>query len=480
MSVTINDSYNSSYYYFKNFLSVEDFKEKGGAAVLKELNKLNSNRNGSNEFTNNWTGNSIDQSFVGTTRAVADKGDFIEYIDRNILETTIDNFDILMDNVDMGGAFEKNRIIFTEDKKGIFDFGLASKGLYRLQEFYSEKLKNEKPFEFPKELPGIVPSLNVIKNEFGAFWYTAYDGEKYECIKQQKGQRSIDVKEIGAKLKFSTTTKKSYIIFEKKGGKAKYVDLYVGIGGLQSLNYEGMLARIMPLLLVAKYLESVGIKTKINASRMYRDNGKFYFVNIPIKDYGQDLDFNWIAINVADPRWFRWNLWKFISALSIEDPGLAPTIGYGNTIYGGKEMDEVFGRYKNWLFEKIEKGEEPALAVNKDLMISGGLEHPRNNLSSQQDEIKQEFYRILDVVDFQFNKPNKACERIRKRMIEQYPSTTGTEVKNYIYNTLSRAYSYSNSGQYATPSSEIDKINTKLEEQFEGVVNYLQSLEIKP
>jgi hypothetical protein len=470
--------YSNRNFYFKNFEGIEDFKQQGLAAINSiAAGGLN------NTYSREWNSASFDSSFVGTTRAIANSMNWLDYIDLDVLNRTVESFDEFMTKVNMGGAFEKSKIIFTENKQGIFDFGLASKGLFRIPEFYSEKLKDEKPLEFPQELPGIIPPLFIIKNEFDDFWYTSSDGEKYQAVKQQKGTRALELKIPGAKLKFGTTTKKSYILIEKKGGKAKYVDLYVTIGGLQNLSYEGMLAKVMPLLLAARFFESAGIRTRINATRLYFDDANsgtkdaYYLLNIPMKDYGQDLDFNWIAQNVADPRWFRWNLWKYASAISCVDPSLSnldETPGYGRTVYGGSEMDESFTRYKNWLFEKIEKGEEKDVGIDKRLMLIGGLPRPSNSISNQTQEIENEFYRIVDTVDFQFNKADKAAQRIYERLKEK--NLSKTEIVNYIYDTLSRAYGYSQGGMYPTKQEEIDELDKEMNEKFEIASNFLASL----
>ena len=65
----------------------------------------------------------------------------------------------------LGGNEEKSRLETTSRPIGVFDFGLASKGLYRVQEYFSQKLKEEKPNRFEEfELPsGVVPP-NLVNN----------------------------------------------------------------------------------------------------------------------------------------------------------------------------------------------------------------------------------------------------------------------------------------------------------------------------
>ena len=498
------DSYSNKNYYFASFEGLKDLEEQGQKAV--QANSTNSS------FLQEWgprgrAVNDFDRQFIGTSRAEAEQGGFIEYINRNNLERAITSFDEMLTKVDMGGAFEKAKMIITADSRGVFDFSLASKGLYRLREYYSEELKNESPKEFFPGLPGVVPLDNVYQDALEQFWYTnETSGKKYLLTPRQKGttymleinpNAQIVVDEQGLEytepityndftLEFATTTKKSYIMFEKKGGKAKFVDLYVGIGGLAELTYEGMLARSLPLLLAARYFEQVGIRTRILATRMFKEGSNYIAATYPIKDYGQDIDFNWLAINSSDPRWFRWNLWKYVSALSYTDKLRgAESKGYGQTVYGGDELLEVFNRYKNWYFKEMEQGRLKPLEIDRNLMIAGGLPNPEDDdLTSRsgKEKIVTEFYRVLDIVDFQFNKPEKAAARIYKRFQEDedYKNYSkdrlDQKVKEYIIATLRQAYSYPAQGQYATEKERQDVLEDDFDKALDGVLNYLATI----
>lgn len=278
-------------------------------------------------------------------------------------------------------------------------------------------------------------------------------------------------------LEFATTTKKSYVMFRKKGGKAKMVELYVGVGGLGGLSYEGMLARALPLFLCARYFESVGIRTRISAARMYNeDYTKVFCATYTIKDYGQDLNFNYLGINVSDPRWFRWNLWKYMSALSETDKIKEETDGYGRTIYGDNELYETFNRYKNWYFEEMQEGKQPILPVDRNLMIVGGLNDPSDDSLTDEQAIKDEFYRILDIVDFQFNKPEKASERIYKRLKEENSRRSVGDIKRYIQNIAAQANSFPEAGEYATPPEVQDVLEKKYDEILDGMNKFLATI----
>jgi hypothetical protein len=73
--------------------------------------------------------------------------------------------------LNLGGDTEKTKIIPTDKSTGIFDFSLASIGMYKVPEYYSAQLAKQQPTKFAEfELPsGVIPpdlvqqtSLNVL------------------------------------------------------------------------------------------------------------------------------------------------------------------------------------------------------------------------------------------------------------------------------------------------------------------------------
>lgn len=519
MSLKQFTDYNNAKFFFKKFEGIEDFKEKGVNAVNELLrtkpNDLGYYKTLYQDYVNKGYFGADKEESVGTDLDTATKGEFIDYFDRKTLDKAIESFDAILGEIEMGGEVKKSKLIITDDKRGIFDFGLASKGLFRVVEFYSEELKNELPEEF-KDLPkGIVKPDEVQKNVLGQFVYVSKTNQKtYFLKRRQKGtteilnlkpdtllkttDNGIEYTAInrldGVKLEFASSTKKSYLMFQKKGGKSRYVDLYCVIGGTYELTAIGMLNRTLPILLASKVLEENGIKTRIFGMRMYQQikgyktvkkgNESFQtailddgFVNytFQLKDYSQDIDFNWLAINLADPRFFRWNLWRYTSAL-LQVQGINER-GSGVTVYEGNQLNEVFGRYKNWYFSEMEAGREPENPLDKRLMISGGF-RPANKI--EKEKIKEEFYRILDVVDFQFNDPKKAVQKIYDRLEKENPNATKESlkyrVKSYVIRILGDAYAYPSYGQYATPMKEQDELENSFEDTVEAVSNYLNNL----
>jgi hypothetical protein len=124
----------------------------------------------------------------------------------------------------------------------------------------------------------------------------------------------------------------------------------------------------------------------------------------------------------------------------------------------------------------MDAGLQPKLEINSNLMLVGGLEAPENTLAQQEDDIKKEFFRILDIVDFQFNKPEKAAQRIYKRMVLDEGDSID-RFKQYVNRILSTAYSYPSSGQYATPPKRQDELDKEFETALDGMQIYLDTIQ---
>jgi hypothetical protein len=425
-------------------------------------------------------------------------GFFGTYSEQDILDNTIQSFDEMLSAIDMGGSFKKSKLIISDRPQGIFDFGLASLGLFNEQEFYSETLAKESPLEFPSEPSGIVPPLFVEKNELGDFWYfSKFTNNKYNMTQQDKGtQQAIldgyNKDNIPSSYKtFKTRQKKSYLLFKKEGGKAKKVDLYIPMGGNRDLTQSGMLARALPVIMAARYFESVGIRTRVNATRLYytesynidnqKDLGTTYqCVAIKIKDFGEDVDFTRMAISVADNRTFRWGLWKYLPAFLAKKYGVTNE-GYGYAMYGGSDFLETSRRFKNWYSEEIEKG-VPLVPMEKTLQIFGGLENPPSSytytgkVDQTYKDIVEAFYKILDTVDIYYNKPKDAYNRIYKRWVETNNRTV-REMKTYIQGVLSNSYSVALGGKYSDIKEDADKIEDDFDEKIDSLNEFLTNIQ---
>ena len=191
--------------------------------------------------------------------------------------------------LNLGGENDKSKIIFSDKPIGVFDFSLASQLLFRVQEFFSQQLKDEEPNLYEEyDLPiGVVPNYFIQKEVIGDttifFCISSITGKRYNCEIRQKGltqlletNPTLPLKKIGNMIvpekptkgvTFSSKTKKPYVKYLKRGGKVRYVEIY-------SLFYYSYLSfdfsksmRHLPAVLVLKYLEKMGTMCKFYLKR---------------------------------------------------------------------------------------------------------------------------------------------------------------------------------------------------------------------
>ena len=285
--------------------------------------------------------------------------------------------------LNLGGDTEKTKIIPTDKSTGIFDFSLASIGMYKVPEYYSAQLAKDQPNKFAEfELPsGVIPPDLVQQTSLNgqpSFFYKDLDnGEVYNCIIRQKGETAIEQGVIGAQKKFATTNKKVYLTYKRNKGRVKYVEIYslFYYQGLEGVTQYAV--RHIPAMMVADYLESKGVKTRFYMTRfvnlvkqnytlkqstpsgvelpMYnlvRDkrNSRNLFVQpIIVKDYGEEFD-KALAFLVSNNE--MRNVYNKIGTYSIEKEIEEKIENPSNELYGQpkfsqSEYYEGFDRYRN-------------------------------------------------------------------------------------------------------------------------------------
>lgn len=476
---------------FKYFLSIDDFLEKG-------LNSIDRNKERQPTDVDKLEYDTkIKRNSIGKWQRQKD------YSRLDTLNRLIDEMEVDFAQIDMGGTFKKSRLKITSDERGVFSFGLASQGLYRPQEYFSKELAIDSPKEFNEKPSGVVPEeyIEFVKiHDKMQYWYSSSNtNKKYQCIAQQEGTREVD---LGLRKypKFRTKTKKSYVMFEKKGGKAKMVELFI------PLHLSVELGNVFPLYMVVKYLRQMNIMVRINSLRMvHQPNNEFFAWCVPIKDYGEELDYNQIAKTSQDRSW--WEVMKTnLRAITDDEKYYGVLTQKGEGLEAGYRNDynNAFSRFKNWYLEEIKKGELPPLRVDKRLLLFGGAFS-----NTSHDGIMEEVYRILDLIDFQFNDLNACLKRIYKREVDgklekfyeirsqnNWGSGQGVDVpqddidkwmenekknlvssfKTYVTQIFVDTYTYPTAGEYATPQEEADKIEDEFDDKIAKLNTYLRNL----
>lgn len=195
-------------------------------------------------------------------------------------------------DIDLGGALKKARLKITDNPAGVFDFGLASLGLIRLPEFYSEELAEEDPLYSiqNEDPPGIVKPDDVERDEKGQYFFRhTIDKRKrvFYLTKRQKGTtlfvatrpnygltrtagmevpEKYDTPEVSKELKFTSNFKKSYIEFDRKGGTLPYVDLVIPMQFFTT-DPDAKLKSVLPSLILSNFLNRAGVQTRIYMTR---------------------------------------------------------------------------------------------------------------------------------------------------------------------------------------------------------------------
>jgi hypothetical protein len=344
--------------------------------------------------------------------------------------------------LNLGGETEKSKLVTTDKPTGIFDFSLASLGMYKVPEYYSERLKLEQPDIFKEfELPsGVVPSNLVKKDDFGYFYEDA--NERYDCVIRQKGETAIEEGIPNSKLKFATRNRKVYLTYKRNKGKVKYVEIYSLFYYTSLIGDLEYAIRHIPALMVAEYLESIGVKVRFYMTRFvtpdyYGRKTKFklkkendgyhlpmwdknqnnevttlFIQPIIVKEFGQEFD---KSLGFALTQYENQNLYNAIAeSAQLKEATSTDTYGQPN-----REQDQYWegieryrNKYKEYVSQGIFKSKEvlpEAMLFFHDMSIkryfNSFLDEAKNcfpNIKGNREEIKSKV--LLDLnVNYFFN-----------------------------------------------------------------------------
>lgn len=402
------------------------------------------------------------------------------FLDQDLLTKVEQVYSNINAKLDLGGDFKASRIKFTEKPLGIFSFAQASKGLIRPVEYYS------------KEQNKIIPPDDVFKGKFKEldYFYYKYDGREVVVERRQEGTTKIAesctdillkqdeqsklilpydsqgkiVNECkGNKLRYATTTKKVYAYREKKGGGiAPYVDLYISTGGIYDVNPEQMIIRSLPNILLSRILEKAGVRVRMFVYWSNRDGTKDRDFNtmFMVKNYGETIDLNKIAVFSSDTRFYRYWLanstvgwYKFMCGDSSSN---FKTTGTNSP---SLFMKEILPMIRNYVSYQISVGAFPSQVVNKKLMLFANMDIDGDDKIESTDiekSVIEKFYSILDYIQMQLsNTPRKVLQDIIKR--EKDNGKDESEIKRYIRSAITNVLSPTKEFQKISPA-ELKKL----------------------
>jgi hypothetical protein len=378
--------------------------------------------------------------------------------------------------INLAGSFKKDRIEVTSDERGIFDFSLASQGLYRPIEFYSEDFAKSGGEEFAARLlpSGVIPPEFVDREEnaFGYFYtYTDPKGKKFGCERRQIGttdvfntfptkcilkkndqgivlpyylddQEKVFNGEGKHRLKYATNSKNVYLLFDRQEESTKYVDIFLPV------NFVGVsdgcrIANALIPILISSSLEEFGIKTRISAVRNGIDQGKCVSVSIPIKDYQErTLDRQDFILNLMGQAGTAAEFFAFHKVLTANEGQEQPdgTIALSNDTgsafwpvfyYNRVAMLDLFSRYKNWINlnqgkDFVEtKVKDPSFQIFLFQAVQEGVPYfPREMEQTPEAYLEQmpyilfEYFFFLDYLSIQYLPMSKFVTILLKRFEE--------------------------------------------------------------
>jgi len=453
------------------------------------------------------------------------------------LNSLIQTFTEFKDKVDSGGSFKKAKFKLSEDKRFTFSFALASKGLYRIPEYYSEEIAKEHPKAFnstglaasdPTMVEGVVnpdfvQSIQLAQGQ--VYFMINYGGKEYPLRQQQKGTAyilknnpnavlSIENSSMyyavpssyeGVTLAFASSFKKSHIEIPKEGGQGRAVDIYIPYD-MRSDNerIETRMTSAIPLIMASEYFMQSRIKVRLNivrpiGKRTYKNDKVSLFSVFTIKDFDDPTDWNKMAILRG-----MYNVGQTLTTMSSAVEGIKNNetrgnmysieqLKYANSTVGQdfmtyndeQELQLEFARFKNWLYEENEAGRFNRKLVDRPLMLilpTTALLGERFTIENTRagtrvgNTILRRFNELLDIVDLYYNpKTSQVISRVEKRFSDEGKTTL--ELKNYLNYLAGRLYrdNYPRSGVYATPPDELEKLDAKYLKTIQSIKTTLES-----
>lgn len=432
--------------------------------------------------------------WVGSDDLKLLNGKIKEFIDPSSLDKIISEIKELFSTINLGGAFDKDRMVATDLPIGVFDFSLASAGLFRPQEYYCKELdivvnpnyvrkvsENPSIYVYTDNSSGVPITYSLVQQQEGTHALKEKESYKDSLIvigkSESEANRLASEKFPDAKLVFRTKTRKtnlirrSKLLKENEAGNEKYVDLFIKIGGLSNQTPVSLMYASMPCFLVSFFLDRAGIKTRIlgladgsvGGFSSRNDYTKERFMSaFVIKNYEESFDFNLTAILTADSRVFRYKLFKHIVVEFHKKFKLDIGSELGSD-YRSTTFDLGFERFKNFYV----KNSEGVGVKNKNTRLMFSSSYIPDPYSSEKKMLNgaiNEFFRIIDAIDIEFNGAAVALPRIKKRELNRGVDITSLRLR--LISTIKMAAQVDDSDSvYATSPNDIKKrkqLETKL------------------
>ena len=333
---------------------------------------------------NKYVNRTPEPDFHGTTdrkelRGIKERFRSLDYIKQQVelFRTSKVNDRIL--------SFDKKKVLrFNDRDLGIFSFDLASAGIHKVKEYYSELLKM------------IVDPNEVETKKDGDKYRYFYTGTPYHEVEQRD-----KLLESGLP-KLRTSVKKVFIDIPKPIKALPQIDIFINVSFSASVKPDQIHWNALALIAIAEKLSSANISTRIwNITAIEGNDNICVSSLIKIKDFNEPLDINSLGIIVADSRFIRFDNYKGVIAMM-------DYIGYGNLAKSSiglpiNFMETIKQDVLNTLYdqEMFDLPDEKILYEETKLFITGVY---------TENDAKAEFTRVmnyLEQVAEKFTSPDK-------------------------------------------------------------------------
>jgi len=307
---------------FKDFKSINEFNAfyknyPSSKSTLKSFSNIDkiSDSNGKSEI---W---------FGTTNIESVKAhEYSTFIDPNLPKKAKDLSKLISSSSSFGDSFKKSRIITDDMPIGVFNFALASKGMHKGFDFYSDELKS------------VVPKEDVRKS-----------GDKYiyESSNSHEVRLVDEVDPVTGETVYITNNRK---VYQRRSNKSntKKISIFIPVGGNGEQTAKSLAYRCLPALIVSSILEQSGIKVGLYMARSFRwqEKIKYSFVTAKLKDYGDKANYNKILMYTSDPRFFRYEMFKNTTKIADSSGLVGSMTGYKAGTLSGEDYLKSFEIWK--------------------------------------------------------------------------------------------------------------------------------------
>ncbi len=291
----------------------------------------------------------IDSGFwYGTAQVNEVQSNLDTFLYRNEMQQVLSNIRNRLNQVDVSDLAQSNQIQFTEKELGIFSFDLASLGLIKVYEYYSpllDKIVNSNLVQSYKNQDNVSvfyfvgqPYIAQHKIEYSFAnngYYSPILGRvipKEELVLKEENSKIFYVfpeqmeiprhdverkqkEDANGKKKFATTFKKCFVYIPKIEKPLPRIEIIVPFSFSGSDSAEKLKYNAVPTIALAESLDSLGIDYKIIATYPIEIGSLKMFTYLNVKQDGEVLDKNKMALFMGDPRYYRYQRFRGINAV---------------------------------------------------------------------------------------------------------------------------------------------------------------------